>query len=264
MENDDWMIPRRLHAAQPEEIHEQLKKQAFTIDPQFLRQRELRKQRLSPQPSRKGDPWLDFDRSIARSYPAFGDRMWTLGDTARWMIERTVEAVDGISIDQEKLLEVLPEIHAAFCAGEVSIFANTENDPVPRELPSETWSVYQLVIEERDGLIRIFPMNSSSSDYEQHLLNVRVKRDDVLQRWPARTEPRNLNRSTTVGAENQCRRWLAEMMKAAPSRPRPKDTVRREGLAKFSGLSKRGFDRAWDTAIRETNARSWGAPGRRS
>jgi hypothetical protein len=72
MENDDWMIPRRLHAAQAED--EQLKKQAFTIDPEFLRRRELRKQRLSPHPSRKGDPWLDFDRSIARSYPAFGDR----------------------------------------------------------------------------------------------------------------------------------------------------------------------------------------------
>jgi hypothetical protein len=51
--------------------------------------------------------------------------MWTLGDTGRWVIERTPAAVNGLSIDEDKLFEVLPEIHAALSDGEVSVFANT-------------------------------------------------------------------------------------------------------------------------------------------
>ncbi|HMJ27150.1 MAG TPA: hypothetical protein VK512_00330 [Xanthobacteraceae bacterium] len=264
MQDDDWMVPRRLHTGQAEEVDERPKAQNLKIDPQFLRRRELRRQSLSPQPKGPAKPWLDVDRSIARSLPSFPDRMWTLGDTARWVIERTPEAVNGLSIDEEKLFEVLPEIHTALSAGEISVFANTENDPVPRELPAQTWSVYELLVEEKNGLIRIFPSSSSSSDYEQHLLNLRVKRDDVLQRWPDPSHARKPVQPTTTGAENQCRRWLAAMMKNAPTQPRPKAAIREEALAKFPGLAKRGFDRAWDAAIRETNARKWGAPGRRS
>jgi hypothetical protein len=47
-------------------------------------------------------------------------------------------------------------------------------------------------------------------------------------------------------------------------RPRPKATVRTEALVKFPNLTGRGFDKAWDSAIRETNAHKWAAPGRRS
>jgi hypothetical protein len=186
--------------------------------------------------------------------------MWTLGDAARWVIERTPQAVDGLSIDEEKLVEILPEIHKALSEGQISVFANTKNDPVPRELPAETWSVYELVLEERNGLIRIFPLCSSATDSEQHLLNLRLKREDVLQRWPVSSEAATHVPSTTMGAENQCRRWLAGMMKN-PGGPRSKTLVREEALAKFPNLGKRGFDRAWDSAIRETGALKWAAPG---
>jgi hypothetical protein len=189
--------------------------------------------------------------------------MWTLGDTARWVIERTPEAVDGLSVDEKKLFECLPEIRAAFFAGEISVFANTANDSVPRELPSETWAVHELVVEEKNGLIRIFPA-SSSTEYEQQLLNLRVKRDQVLARWPAPSKTGKAAQPTTVGAENQCRRWLTSIMKDAPNKPRPKRAVGEEALTKFPGLAKRGFDRAWDAAIRESNATKWRAPGPRS
>jgi hypothetical protein len=189
--------------------------------------------------------------------------MWTLGDTARWVIERTEQAVNGLSIDEEKLFEVLPEIHEALAAGEVSVYATTKSDPVPRQLPSETWSVYDLVVEEVNGLIQIVPLSQGSSSDEQHLLNLRVKRDDVLRTWPDRSiSP--VVRPTTKGAENQCRRWLIEMMQKCPSQPRPKAEVRKDALLKFPNLSKRGFDRAWDAAICKTNAQQWRSPGRRS
>jgi hypothetical protein len=265
MQDDDWMVPRRLHfsgTAGPEQISEG---NDLSIDTEFLRKRELRKLALQPQPTTpiaENNPWADLDRSIARALPAFPDRMWTLGDTARWVIERTPEAVDGHSIDEDKLFEILPDIHGALSDGEVSAFAITQNDPVPRELPAATWSIYQLVVEEKNGLIRIFPLISSSTEHEQHLLNVKVKREDVLQRWPSSSPPSVPQ--TTMGAENQCRQWLATMMKEASAQPIPKATLRKEALTKFRGLAKRGFDRAWDRAIREANALHWRASGRRT
>ena len=235
------MVPRRLHfsgTAGPEQISEG---NDLSIDTEFLRKRELRKSALQPQPTTpiaENNPWADLDRSIARALPAFPDRMWTLGDTARWVIERTPEAVDGHSIDEDKLFEILPDIHGALSDGEVSAFAITQNDPVPRELPAATWSVYQLVVEEKNGLIRIFPLISSSTEHEQHLLNVKVKREDVLQRWPSSSPPSVPQ--TTMGAENQCRQWLATMMKEASAQPIPKATLRKEALTKFRASRSEG------------------------
>jgi hypothetical protein len=266
MQDDDWMIPRHVHGASVSVSKEQHEPH-IRVDAELVRQRRLRKERLTPQPTNANaeEPWLDFDRSIARAVPSFPDRMWTLGDTVRWVLERTPEAVDGLSINEEKMFEVLPEIHGALSGGEISGFATTKTDPVPRELPAETWSVYDLVVEEKDGLIRIFPLNTSSVGYEQHLLNLRVKKDDVLGRWPASSDaPTSVRSITTTAAENQCRRWLAAMMKEAPTRPKAKATVRAEALTKFPGLAKRRFDRAWNVAIRETKSQKWGAPGRRS
>jgi len=259
------MIPRHLHSAVGGASKEHSEVQ-IQIDPEFLRQRRLRKERLVTQPSGRTaeELLLDFDRSIARNFPSFPDRMWTLGDTVRWVIERTPAAVNGLSIDEERLFDILPEIHAALSDGEISVFANTKADPVPRELPAETWSVYELVVEEKNGMIRIFPLSPNSADYEQHLLNVRVKRDSVLRRWPASSSAPTPARPTTAGAENQCRRWLVAMMKKAPTQPTPKAAALEEALAKFPGLSKRAFDRAWSAAIRETDAQKWAAPGRRS
>jgi hypothetical protein len=263
MQDDDWMLPRHFHTAQSDGSAPSSAAPRITIDPELVQARKLRKGKLSPQPGYVEDLVSAFDRSIARTVPGFQDRMWTLGDTARWVIERTQEAVDGWSIDETKLPEILLEIQDALARGEVSVFANTRNDPVPRELPAETWSVYDLVVEDRDDLIRIFPA-SSGANYEQELLNVRLRRDQILERWPAPSAgPRSVPK-TTAGAANQCRRWLADMMRKALNEPRPKAAVAREAKEKFPGLGKRGFDRAWDAAVRETNAVKWRAPGRRS
>ena len=230
-DDDDWMFPRRLHSPECVEREQLPKGSNLSIDPEFLRKRKLRKLALQPQPT---NPITEsyLDHRIARAFPTFPERIWSLGDTARWVAERSVEAVDGLSIDEDKLVEILPDIHRALSDGEVSAFAITQNDPVPRELPAETWSVYELVIEERNGLIRVFPLISSSTEHEQHLLNVKVKREDVLQRWPDASSSPPV-RQTTVGAENQCRQWLAAMMKAAPTQPTPKGTLVRRPARNF-------------------------------
>jgi len=266
MQDNDWMIPRELHGVSAAASTGQAEGR-MQVDPEFLYRRRLRKERLSPQPhtATAGRPWLHSDRSMGGSVPAFPNRLWTLGDTARWVIERTPEAVNGLSIEVEKLFKVLPEIHEAFSSGEVPVFANTLHNPIPRELPAETWSVYELLVEEKDGLVRIFASNLNFSGPHQPLLDIRVNREDVLQKWPDPANPARVAQPmTTKAAENQCRRWLVAMMRENPNKPRPKAAVCAEALAKFRGLGKRGFSRAWDAAIREANALKWRDPGRRT
>jgi hypothetical protein len=193
-EDDDFMIPRRSDLSGPEAgtgSHPSEPTHGKRIDPRILEERRRRKERLAPHPEtidNKKDPWNYLDRRIGDAFPAFEDRMWTLCATARWVAERTRDAVDGLSIDKERLFEIVPEIHEALAAGEVPAWAQTPNDPVPRELPSETWAVYQLGIEERDGLLRIVPVRASASPDERVLIDLRLSRDDVLRRWPADQE----------------------------------------------------------------------------
>jgi hypothetical protein len=262
MHDSDWMIPRHLHAPTSDGSGLSDKSEAVHVDPEFQRVRSSRKQNLQPQP-RGGAPEQHIDTVIARIDPAFPKPMWTLGDTARWVIERTPDSVNGLSINEKKLFEVLDEIHEALSGGEISVFAHTTSDPVPSELPAETWSVYELIVEELNGLIRIFPLNSNSTDGEQHLWNLRLKRDDVLRRWPSDSDKNATVQPTTTGAENQCRRWLTTLMNDVPNDPQPKSIIWSKALAKFPKLSKRGFDRAWDQAVRAANAEKWRAPGRR-
>lgn len=262
-EDHDWMIPRRSPEANEEK--EPPSSHNVKVDPTSLRGRQERKRRLvqSPGGSNTDEPWSHIDQGVARM-PAFAERMWTLGDTARWVTERTAQAVNGLSVDEEKLSRALPEIHEALASGEVAAFAHTVVDPVPRELPSETWAVYELVLEELNGLIRIFPLHSSSSDHDQDVLSVRVRRGDVLQRWPDPANPLKPVPPTTKAAENQCRRWLVAMMRENLDKPRTKHAVSQEALAKFKGLGMRGFNRAWDQAVGEAPAPKWRGPGRRT
>jgi hypothetical protein len=267
MPEDDFLIPRGSHSPAPEaQPCEPVR--GLRIDPKILEERRLRKERLLPHPKtvdgEKDEQWRYLDRRIGEDCSGFDNRMWMLGDTARWIADGTREAVNGLTIDEQRLFQILPEIQEALAAGEIRAWAHTPNDPVPRELPSETWEIYDLVVEERDSLLWIFPLRSNASPHEQVLRDIRLSRDDVLRRWPADQENTPSPEVGTVGAEHGCRLWLTKLMKADSDRPRPKHALRKEAEDRFPRLSKRGFDRAWDSAVRESGARKWSAPGRRS
>jgi hypothetical protein len=272
MADDDFLIPRRSRSSasdsktgpRPEEAT-----QGMRIDPKVLEERRRRKEAAGPHPktvdAETDEPWRYMDRRIGDAFSTFEEPRWTLGDTARWVAERTREAVNGLSIDEERLPDITNEIQEALAAGQVRSFAHTPNDPVPRELPSETWAVYQLVIEARNGLLWIVPFRCSGSPNDDPaLLDMRLSREDVLRRWPddkATTPSRVLG---TVGTENACRLWLTELMKTNPNNPQPKETVRQTAEKRFPKLGKRAFDRAWAAAISHAAADKWSAPGRRS
>lgn len=272
MTDDDFLIPRGSRSGAPESGGSPSPEEAaqgMRVDPKILEERRRRKEALCAQPktvdAEAHEPWRTRDGRIGDAFPTFDEPMWTLGDTARWVAERTREAVDGLSIDDERLLEIVLEIQGALGAGEVRAWAHTPNDPVPRELPSETWAVYQLVIEERNGLLWIVPFRCSGSpDDDPALLDMRLSREDVLRRWPddkGTTPSRVLG---TVATENACRRWLTELMKTNPNKPQPKEAVRETAEKRFPKLGKRAFDRAWAAAISHAAADRWSAPGRRS
>ena len=269
MPDFDFLIPRRSYSSAPEaEIMAPAAVQGVRIDPTVIEERQRRKRALAQHPKtalHDEEPWSYLDRRFGTGFSTFDESTWMLCDTARWVAERTREAVDGVSIDEERLPDIVTEIQSALTAGEVRAFAHTPNDPVPRELPSMTWAVYQLAIEEQDSLLRIIPLRASGSPSDEPvLLDLFVIREDVLRRWPdaeASTQP---VKPGTIGSENACRLWLVGLMKTHPNNPRPKEASRQEAEERYPNLGKRGFDRAWSAAIKETAAEKWSAPGRRS
>ena len=266
MSEDDFLIARSVNAPETEILPEPVS--GATANHRAVEQRILRKKSLALQPSsiHRGthEAWKELDRRMAESFPGFDERMWTLGQAALWIAERTSAAVNGVTIDTERLFEVVPQIHKALAAGEIRAWSHTANDPVPRELPRETWEVYQLAIEQEGHLLWILPVRESAPRNEPVLRHVRLVRDDVLRRWPDPKRKKSSPPLGTVAAENACRSWLKELMKAGPERPRSKQTLCDEAKKRFPRLSQRAFDRAWTYAISESGAELWSAPGRRS
>jgi hypothetical protein len=270
MPEDDFLIPRRSRSSAPEAETDpgpNATAPSVQVDPKILEERRRRKEALAPQPKTADNDEVScsyLDRRIG-AFPSFEEPLWTLCDTARWIAERTPEAVNGLSIDEERLFEIVSELQGALAAGELRVWARTPNDPVPRELPSQTWAVYQLALEDRNGLRWIVPILASASpDDARALQDIRLSRDDVLRRWPGGQGSAPPHRGGTIGAEHGCRLWLISLMKADPNTPRPKQGLRKEAKARFPGISNRGFDRAWAAAIVQSGAVRWSAPGRRT
>jgi hypothetical protein len=263
-DDDDILIPRRLHSTA--NCRDSNGNPAgFAIDPAMLERRRKRKQAIPPQASDSSvneAPWQYIDRALAGRIPAFNELMWTLGDVARWVVERTPEAVDGLSIDEEKLPDALTEVHNALVMGQIAAWSATTQEPVPRELPAATWSIFEFAYEEKNGLIYTLTFRPSGSIDERPLKDLRFRSVEVRRLWPG-AEPAPPP-PTTVAAQTECRRWLASEMRASLDRPRPKSQVFAEAKKRFPKLSKRGFDRAWGDAIGETGAEKWSKAGQRT
>jgi hypothetical protein len=68
--------------------------------------------------------------------------------------------------------------------------------------------------------------------------------------------------SSTIGAEQRCRRWLVELMKRGPQ-IKPKRQYEEEAKTQF-GVGRRAFARAWENAKQDSSTNSWGKPGPKS
>src|SRR5207344_1092173 len=104
--DDDWMLLREEYPVSEYGREAETTTTRVALDPQMLEKRRQRKLRLSSHPSGH-DPLRHIDQTLSNHCPEFCEPMWTLGAVARWVIERTSEAVDGVSISEEKLLATL-------------------------------------------------------------------------------------------------------------------------------------------------------------
>jgi len=91
---------------------------------------------------------------------------------------------------------------------------------------------------------------------QTQLLGATVPAAKLRKLWPAAKR--------TAAAETRCQEYLVTEMKRCLDRaPNPKRSLLADCQARFSGLSKRGFERARANAIRLTGAVGWGKAGRR-
>ena len=192
---------------------------------------------------------------------AYNERYWTLGATIRWIAERSQEAVDRPLASDAAVHRAVGELQEALEAGDVGLSGCLKGEVIPRGFSPETWGIHTVALRDDGNLLRPVVLDDGP-DYDS-IFRVRLRRDEVLRRWP----PLDVSESvppSTQGKETACKGWLTGMMRSSPYQRRPKQEVWAEASTKFPGLAKRAFGRAWTDAIKDSAADAWGRPGRRS
>lgn len=78
-----------------------------------------------------------------------------------------------------------------------------------------------------------------------------------------RTRQKDERALALSSSEARCRQWLCELMKQGDPE-KAKADYQSEARFRFSGLSVRGFNRAWAEAVGEIGNENWSKPGRKS
>jgi hypothetical protein len=201
-----------------------------------------------------------FDSRHRLTGSAYDEPYWSLGDALKWITERTREAVDGASVDEEAATKAVVELLDALAHGEVHATGSTARNPVPRPFLPATWVSHHIWLEDDGNLL--WPFVAHIAKEREELLYIRLPREELIRRWPPLNVPEAVPPSTQ-GKETACKGWLSAMMRADPDRGCPKDAVWAQASTKFPGLAKRAFDRAWTAAIKDSGAGAWQTPGRR-
>jgi hypothetical protein len=112
----------------------------------------------------------------------YGERYWTLGAALRWIAERSQEAVDQPFALDGPVHEAVGELQEALEAGEIILSGCLEGELVPRDFPPPTWGVHTVAL--RDDENCLWPcVVDDGPDYDS-IFRVRLRRDEVLRRWP--------------------------------------------------------------------------------
>jgi hypothetical protein len=136
----------------------------------------------------------------------YDERYWTLGEAIRWIAERTPDAVDQAIASAEACEEATKALQEALEAGEVSSTACLPYDSVPRQVPPETWGTHTVCLRIEGGVLTPCVMHDSAE--AQTLVGVRLRREEVLKKWPSVSE--ETRQLSTAAKESACRRWLTD------------------------------------------------------
>lgn len=160
------------------------------------------------------------------------------GLAARHMYE--TEPQVGSVVDLERALQ----------EGRLTSYGLTKSGETFAPIPAVEWT-----------RIALAPLDTA----RQHpYLHIQVKRDDALAVFPrseASSGHVSVSATSTAGAENECRKWLAGEFAADSEKRRSKDNFRQAALVRFAGrLSVRGFnDRVWPSLASEDGRNEPGA-----
>lgn len=128
------------------------------------------------------------------------------------------------------------------------------------------------IVDRKRPLARSFAYNAYTNELTDlnclqgdraSVLQMPIPRKEEVLAWQDVWLPHShaLEVLSEVPPESKCRIWLRdEMRKSLHDKQKPKAKWRSEGRAKFDGLSGRGFDSAWDTAISITGS-TWDEAG---
>jgi hypothetical protein len=162
------------------------------------------------------------------------------------------------------LLAAIRDLLSALRSGKLIAFGMFEGERIPHPIETAVWSTFEIVVK---SVIfaghMFFPTLGTPVVIAQRmgppktrLLSVTVPAAKVKKLWPAAKQ--------TAAAEARCREYLATQMKRSLDRaPKSKPDFLADCQARFPGLSKRGFERAWADAIGLTGAVGWSKVGRR-
>jgi len=157
------------------------------------------------------------------------------------------------------------DLLSALRSGTLIAYGMFEGERIPHPIETAVWSTFEIVAKSVIFAGHMFlptlgtpvVIAQRMGPPKTRLLSATVPAAKVKKLWPAAKQ--------TAAAEARCREYLATQMERSLDRaPKSKrDFLADDCQARFPGLSKRGFERAWADAIRLTGAVGWSKAGRR-
>jgi hypothetical protein len=192
-----------------------------------------------------------------------GDVHWSLGMALAWITYRTEQFVDIKYGRRAPTKAAIRDLLSALRSGKLTAHGMFEGERIPHPIETAVWSTFEIVVRPMIFAGHTFLPTSGTpvviaqrmGPPQTQLLSATVPAAKVRKLWPAAMQ--------TAAAEARCREYLVSQMKQSLDRaPNPKRDFLADSQARFPGLSKRGFERAWAKAIRLTGAVDWSKAGR--
>jgi hypothetical protein len=193
------------------------------------------------------------------------DAHWSLGMVLAWITYRTDQAVINIKHGRGvPTRAAIRDLLSALRSGKLIAHGMFEGERIPRPIETAVWSTFTIVIKRKSFTDHTFlPSTGAPVVVAQRkgtprtrLLSTTVSAVKVKKLWPVGRQ--------TAAAEGRCREYLIAEMNGSPDRaPKSKSDLLAVCQARFPGLSKRGFERAWGNAVTQTGAVGWRKAGRR-
>lgn len=231
--------------------------------------------------------WSDLDASqLARAEQlareAEADEWWNWPQAATWVGARNLEHIatmrlcaepwKGIGYDPAVALGAEHYLGLAYCAdpetdqrllqraiegATIRTLGRASVDSPSHALQPLDWRGGKVVYNRTATLV------SEANLLSEWACDIAVSRADLWAAFPAGTNTCEtaIKGKATIGAEHECREWLATEFAADPNKLRSKDDFCAAALTRFPGkLSKRGFNnRVWPTLAQEHGRHAPGA-----